>query len=62
MFFKDTGDFYRKDIGDAILPSIQIPLVYALILGSSLYLILTLLIFPKALMIITFESISSLLI
>ena len=57
MFFKDTNYFHMKDIGDCLYPintQIKVSFSQSLILGSTSWLILTLLIFPSPL--ITFSS------
>ena len=49
MFFKHDLTFHLKDIGDALYPSntnVSVSLVQSLILGSTLFIILTFLVYP----------------
>jgi|TARA_B110000971_G_scaffold147568_1_gene150728 hypothetical protein len=49
MFFKHDLTFHLKDIGDAIYPSntnVSVSLEQSLILGATLFIILTFLIYP----------------
>jgi|TARA_B110000967_G_scaffold196725_1_gene227659 hypothetical protein len=49
MFFKHDLTFHLKDIGDALYPSntnVSVTLVQSLILGSTLFIILTFLMYP----------------
>jgi len=49
MFFKHDLTFHLKDVGDALYPSntnVSVSLVQSLILGSTLFIILTFLVYP----------------
>lgn len=58
MFFKDSTDFIYKDLGDIIKPQIYISLNQSLILGVTIYLIISILIYPNFFINITFELIT----
>lgn len=62
MFFKDSNDFIIKDLGDIIKPKLNISLNHSIILGITIFLILTLLIYPNYLINLTFEVITNSLI
>jgi hypothetical protein len=50
MFFKHDLTFHLKDIGDALYPSntnVSVSLVQSLILGGTLFVILTFLMYPS---------------
>lgn len=50
MFFKDTSYYHYKDLGDIIYPvNIRVTRISSIILGSTLWMILTLLLFPQIL-------------
>lgn len=49
MFFKDTSFFHMKDIGDCIYPvntSLTVSFVQSIVLGSTMFIILTFLFYP----------------
>lgn len=56
MFFKDSTDYTIKDLGDIIKPQIALPYHNSLILGISLFFIITLLLYPNFLINIVFET------
>lgn len=64
MYFRDSVDYYFKDLGDIIYKNKgqATSLIQALILGFTFFLSLTLLIYPNTLLIITFDSIANSLI
>lgn len=57
MFFKDSIDFYIKDIADIIKPQINITINTSLILGVCLFFIITILFYPNYLINFIFEII-----
>lgn len=62
MFFKDTAYFHYKDIGDVIYPTqstFSLSLLSSLVLGSTLFVILTFLLFPSPLLDFSLTAISS---
>jgi hypothetical protein len=63
MFFNDGKDFHYKDLGDVSGVTIasktsRIDLTRSLILGSTFFIILTLLIHPDPLLMLTFDAVS----
>ena len=59
MYFKDTTDYYYKDLGDIAFKSkgITPSFIYSIILGTTFFLILTLLIYPNPLLMISFDAV-----
>ena len=55
MFFKDSTDFYLKDIADIAKPNFHITLNASLIFGVSLFFIITILFYPNYLINSIFE-------
>ena len=67
MYFNNSSDYIIKDLGDIVYKQTDtgvnstIGLKQSLILGSSLFFILTYLIYPNPLVILTFDGISNLI-
>jgi hypothetical protein len=67
MYFNNSSDYIIKDLGDIVYKQTDtgvnstIGLNQSLILGSSLFFILTYLIYPNPLVILTFDGISNLI-
>jgi hypothetical protein len=54
MFFKHNTTFHLKDIGDDLYPintKVTVSLTQSILLGATLWLVLTLLLFPNLLLI-----------
>ena len=63
MYFRDTSDFYLKDLGDAALYTRgKVTFIHSIILGITFFLTLTLLMFPNPLLVFTFDCIANSLI
>jgi NADH:ubiquinone oxidoreductase subunit 2 (subunit N) len=62
MFFKDTEWFHYKDLGDVVYPTsglIEIPFRESILLGSSLFVVLTFLLYPSPFLTLSLNVISS---
>lgn len=53
MFFKDSADYYFKDIADILKHQNNISLSHSLVLGVTLFIVITLLFYPNYLMNLT---------
>ena len=63
MYFNNSKDYVLKDAGDIIInEKTGIDLIRSLILGATFFIILTALIYPTPLLVLTFDSINSILI
>ena len=59
IYFKDTEDFYMKEIAEvSSISTIKVDTQKSIILGITTYIILTFLIYPNPLLMLTFDSIS----
>lgn len=58
MYFKDTTDYHYKDLVDVSITKIEVDLPRSLILGVSMWFILTLLIYPNPLLNFIFDIVS----
>lgn len=67
MYFNNSSDYIIKDLGDIVYKQSDIKvnstisLTQSIILGSSLFFILTYLVYPNPLVILTFDGISNLI-
>lgn len=63
MYFNNSSDYIWKDLGDIVYneKKEKVGFIKSILLGSTLYIILTYLIYPNPLLVLTFDGISSII-